>query len=117
MVFSQLLQVSIQCLGAAFGAAIPLVPAWDAAYADQSLGDLFVTILGPVGGFGKFLTVLLSLSVTANIAPTMYSFGLSFQVFVPFCSHLPRYVFSILATAVYARYFLLLSIVDSDSAL
>ncbi|KAH8115903.1 NCS cytosine-purine permease [Phellopilus nigrolimitatus] len=92
--------VTLQCLGAAVAVAIPLVPAWNAAYADESIGDLFVTILAPAGGFGKFLTVLLSLSVTANIAPTMYSFGLSFQVFIPFCVHLPRYVFSILATAV-----------------
>ncbi|KAI5117826.1 hypothetical protein M0805_003304 [Coniferiporia weirii] len=92
--------VSCQCLGAAIGAATPLVPAWNAAYADESIGNLFVAILGPVHGFGKFLTVLLSLSVTANIAPTMYSFGFVFQVFVPFCAHLPRYVFSVLATAV-----------------
>ncbi|KAI5117823.1 hypothetical protein M0805_003301 [Coniferiporia weirii] len=92
--------VSCQCLGVAIGATIPLVPAWNAAYADESIGDLFVAILAPVHEFGKFLTVLLSLSVTANIAPTMYSFGLTFQVFIPFCAHLPRYVFAALATAI-----------------
>lgn len=92
--------VAIQCLGAAFAVSIPLVPSWSAAYADQSFGDLFVAVLSPTGGFGKFLIVLLSLSVTANIAPTMYSFGLTFQVFFPFCAHLPRYVFSVLATAI-----------------
>ena len=79
--------------------AIPLIPSWSAAYADESLGDLFVAVLSTTGNFAKFLTVLLSLSVTANIAPTMYSFGLTFQVFFPFCAHLPRYVFSVLATA------------------
>lgn len=64
------------------------------------MGDLIAAVLSPSGGFGKFLTVLLSLSVTANIAPTMYSFGMSFQVFVPYSAVLPRYIFSILATAV-----------------
>ncbi|KAL5514386.1 hypothetical protein ACEPAG_2474 [Sanghuangporus baumii] len=92
--------VTIQCLGAAFAVSIPVVPSWSAAYVDQSLGDLFVAVLEPTGGFGKFLTVLLSLSVTANIAPTMYSFGLTFQVFIPYCAHLPRFVFSVLATAI-----------------
>ncbi|THH07047.1 hypothetical protein EW145_g3654 [Phellinidium pouzarii] len=92
--------VTCQCLGAALGAAIPLVPSWNAAYSEQSIGNLFATILAPTHGFGKFLTVLLSLSVTANIAPTMYSFGLTFQVFLPICAHLPRYLFSVLATAV-----------------
>ena len=94
-------KVTIQCLGAAFAVSIPLVPAWSAAYVDQSLGDLFVAVLEPTGGFGKFLTVLLSLSVTANIAPTMYSFGLTFQVFIPWCAHLPRFVFAVLATALW----------------
>lgn len=95
------LQVSLQCLGAAVAVAIPLVPAWNAAYAEDSIGELFVAILAPAGGFGKFLVVLISLNVTANIAPTMYSFGMSFQVFIPFCVHLPRYLFSVFAAAVY----------------
>ncbi|KAH8115904.1 hypothetical protein DFH11DRAFT_1245575 [Phellopilus nigrolimitatus] len=92
--------VSLQCLGAAVAVAIPLVPAWNAAYAEESIGELFVAILAPAGGFGKFLVVLISLNVTANIAPTMYSFGMSFQVFIPFCVHLPRYLFTVFAAAV-----------------
>lgn len=60
-------------------------------------------MLSPSGNFGKFLTVLMALSVTANVAPTLYSFCLSFQVFMPFLAVVPRYVFSIVATAMYAR--------------
>ena len=92
--------MTIQSLGAAFGVASSFVPSWSEAYASGSVGDLIAAILQPTGGFGKFLTVLLSLSVTANIAPTMYSFGMSFQVFVPSSAVLPRYIFSVLATAV-----------------
>ena len=58
-------------------------------------------MLRPTGNFGKFLTVLMALSVTANIAPTFYSFSLSFQVFIPPLAVIPRYMFSILATAMY----------------
>ena len=57
-------------------------------------------MLSPSGGFGKFLTVLMALSVTANVAPTLYSFCFSFQVFMPFLAVVPRYVFSIVATAI-----------------
>ncbi|TDL19554.1 cytosine-purine permease [Rickenella mellea] len=92
--------VPLQCLGAAFAVSAPLIPSWSSALSTGSVGSLFATVLSPVGGFGKFLTVLLSLSVTANIAPTMYSFGLSFQVFVPYCARVPRFVFSVLATVI-----------------
>lgn len=57
-------------------------------------------MLQPVGNFGKFLTVLLSLSVAGNIAPTLYSTCLNIQVFIPVLYVVPRYVFSILATAI-----------------
>jgi len=92
--------VSIQCLGAAFAVGLENVPAWSDSYNSGSVGGLLNAVLAPAGGFGKFLTVLLSLSVTANIAPTMYSFGVSFQVLVPICTKVPRYVFSILVTII-----------------
>ena len=56
-------------------------------------------MLHPAKGFGKFLTVLLSLSVAGNIAPTLYSVTLNVQVFIPALYIVPRYVFSIVATA------------------
>jgi purine-cytosine permease-like protein len=56
-------------------------------------------MLSPAGGFGKFLTVLLALSVTGNIAATFYSTSLNFQIIFPFLLKVPRYVFSIIATA------------------
>src|ERR1700734_3842781 len=61
-------------------------------------------MLRPTGNFGKFLTILLSLSVTGNIAATFYSMSLNIQVFIPWLVIVPRYVFALLATAVYALY-------------
>jgi purine-cytosine permease-like protein len=78
-----------------------LVPVWDVAYANGNVGGLLEAMLRPTGNFGKFLTVLLSLSVTGNIAATFYSMSLNIQVFVPWLVIIPRYVFSLLATAVY----------------
>ncbi|KAH9918753.1 NCS cytosine-purine permease [Epithele typhae] len=92
--------ILLQCLGAAVIVSTPLVPAWEAGYDGGNVGGLVEAMLQPTGNFGKFLTVLMALSVTANIAPTFYSFSLSFQVFIPALSIIPRYMFSILATAI-----------------
>ncbi|KAI0797398.1 cytosine-purine permease [Irpex lacteus] len=92
--------IAVQCLGAAVVTAAPTVPAWNAGYENGNVGGLLEAMLRPAGGFGKFLTVLLALSVTANVAPTFYCICLNFQIFMPFLAIVPRYVFSILATAI-----------------
>ncbi|KAI0089670.1 NCS cytosine-purine permease [Irpex rosettiformis] len=92
--------ITVQCLGAAVVIATPTVPAWSAGYENGNVGGLLEAMLHPAGGFGKFLTVLLALSVTANVAPTFYSVCLNFQIFMPFLVPVPRYVFSILVTAI-----------------
>ncbi|EIW55605.1 cytosine-purine permease [Trametes versicolor FP-101664 SS1] len=92
--------ILIQCLGAAVAVSVPFVPEWEDGYANGNVGGLIEAMLRPTGNFGKFLTVLMALSVTANIAPTFYSFSLSFQVFIPPLAVIPRYMFSLLATAI-----------------
>jgi hypothetical protein len=94
-------QVTLQCLGAAFAVAAPSVPAWNSGYAGGNIGGLLEAILQPTKGFGKFLTVLLSLSVAGNIAASLYSASLNIQVFIPPLVIVPRYVFSIVTTAMY----------------
>ncbi|KAH9174767.1 cytosine-purine permease [Lactarius sanguifluus] len=54
----------------------------------------------PVDKFGKDLMVFVSLSVTGNNVPTIYSFGMCFQTFIPSPVVVPRYVFSVVANAV-----------------
>lgn len=88
-------------MGAAFAVVAPSVPAWNAGYAGGNVGGLLEAILQPAGGFGKFLTVLLSLSVIGNIAVSLYSASINVQVFIPPFVAIPRYVFSIVTTAVY----------------
>jgi len=73
---------------------------WKAGFTDDNVGGLLKAMLSPVGGFGKVLMVLLSLSMTGNNAPTIYSMGIAFQTLVPPLVAIPRYVFSVLATAV-----------------
>jgi purine-cytosine permease-like protein len=92
-------QVSLQCLGAAVTVAIPSVSAWEQGYAGGNVGGLLEAILHPLGKFGKFLTVLLSLSVAGNNVATFYSMSINLLVFMPILAAVPRYVFSFVATA------------------
>ena len=89
----------LQCLGAAVAGVASSQPEWEAGYAGDNVGGLVEAMLHPVGGFGKFLTVLLSLSVAGNIAATFYSISINLQLFVPFLWVVPRYVFSVIGTA------------------
>lgn len=79
--------------------AAPSIPEWNQGYLNGNVGGLIEAMLHPVGGFGKFLTVLMALSVTGNVAPTLYSMCLSFQIFMPFLVVVPRYMFSLVAVA------------------
>ncbi|KIL64408.1 hypothetical protein M378DRAFT_163147 [Amanita muscaria Koide BX008] len=92
--------IPLQVLGAAVAIASTSVPSWADGYQGGNVGGLLAAMLNPTGGFGKFLTVLLSLSVTGNIAATFYSATLNLQVVVPVLVVVPRYIFSIVATVV-----------------
>jgi purine-cytosine permease-like protein len=93
---------SLQVLGAAAALAAAQHAPWGAAFADGDVGALLRAMLQGTGGGGAFLTALLALSVVGNVAPTMYSFGLNVQVFVPWAVRVPRYVFALLAAAMCA---------------
>jgi purine-cytosine permease-like protein len=94
--------VLLQCLGAAAALAAAAYAPWGAAFGDGDVGGLLAAMLAPAHGFGKFLTALLALSVVANVAPTMYSFGFSCQVIIPWTARVPRFLFALLAAAMYA---------------
>ena len=65
--------IFIEILGAATMAALVNKTTWADAYAADGLGGLLGAPLTPLGGFGKFLLVLLALSIVANNIPNMYS--------------------------------------------
>jgi len=94
--------ITLMCLGAAAAISAPSVPSWNAGYAGGNVGGLLKAMLSPVGGFGKVLVVLLSLTMTSAVAPMIYSMCILFQTLVPPLAAVPRYVFSVLATVVIA---------------
>lgn len=94
------LQITLQCLGAAAAISAPFVSDWAVGYTDGNVGGLINAMLLPVNKLGKILMILLSLSVTANNSPTIYSMCNAFQTLIPPLVVVPRYVFSVFSTAV-----------------
>ncbi|KAF2206528.1 hypothetical protein CERZMDRAFT_52979 [Cercospora zeae-maydis SCOH1-5] len=92
--------VPLMVLGAAIGGAVPNVPSWQAGYQQTSVGGVLAAMLQPAGGFGKFLVVILSLTLIGNLAATMYAITLNFQLLIPCLVHVPRALFAILITAI-----------------
>ncbi|KAK1622824.1 hypothetical protein BDP81DRAFT_465865 [Colletotrichum phormii] len=87
-------------LGAAAGAAVPANHAWAEAYGLYSVGGIINAMNSPLGGFGKFLSVLLAFSVLGLTACTLYSLSISFQSLHPILSRLPRYLYSVVIVAI-----------------
>ncbi|KAJ3814854.1 cytosine-purine permease [Lentinula lateritia] len=88
-------------IGAAFASAAPAIPSWETGLGDgEDFGRFLVVILEPIGNFGKFLVVLGALTVTAPCAITMYSFGVSLMSISPMFAKVPRYIYSLICTAI-----------------
>ncbi|KAF7338776.1 Cytosine-purine permease [Mycena sanguinolenta] len=93
--------VILQLVGTAFAATAPSVPSWAAGYdGGNDLGGLVSAVLEPVGGFGKFLVVLMVLGISASNAPLMYSFGISLMNVSTIFAKVPRYVYAVVATGI-----------------
>ncbi|KAF8645588.1 hypothetical protein AX16_007722 [Volvariella volvacea WC 439] len=93
--------LSAHMMGAAFAAAAPGVPSWNEGFdGGNSIGGLVAAILEPSGGFGKFLLVIIALSIPSACAPTMYSFGTSFMAVSSFFEKVPRYIYALVSEAI-----------------
>ncbi|KAI5919451.1 NCS1 nucleoside transporter [Camillea tinctor] len=92
--------VLLMTLGAAIGGAISNVPEWQAGYDSTAVGGVLASMASRAGGFGEFLVVALAFTMLGNIAATMYSITLNFQILVPQLVRVPRYIFSIVVTAI-----------------
>jgi purine-cytosine permease-like protein len=92
--------VPLMTLGAAIGGAVPSVPSWSAGYDSNLVGGVLAAMLEPAGGFGGFVVVVLALTLLGNVAGTMYAITLNFQTLVPGLARVPRYIFSIIVTAI-----------------
>ncbi|KIW19652.1 hypothetical protein PV08_00226 [Exophiala spinifera] len=89
----------LMVLGAAIGGAASSVPAWSTAYANAGIGGVIGTILvDRLGGFGKFILVLLGTSVLATCARDVYTVSFNLTVLVPVLRKVPRALLAVVAT-------------------
>jgi len=93
--------ILIETLGAAMMTTFNSKTTWGDDYNNGGLGGLLAAPLSPLGGFGRFLLVLLALSIVANNIPNMYSFALTFQVLGKYAQSVPRLFLVVLGTVIY----------------
>ncbi|KAK7431467.1 hypothetical protein QQZ08_001957 [Neonectria magnoliae] len=86
-------------LGAAIGGAKPNVDSWQTAWNAYGVGGVLAEMLRPAGGFGKFVLVVLALSVVGNMVLSNYSVALCLQMLLPIFAKVPRFVFIIITMA------------------
>lgn len=78
------------------------MPGWAAGFdGGNSVGGLIAAVLAPLGGFGRFLTVLLALSVPSACAPTMYTFASSCMAVEAVFARVPRWVYAVVSEGMY----------------
>ncbi len=94
--------VLLETLGMAFTTGIANVASWKAGFGTSGdVGGLLSAVVSPLGGFGKFLLVLLALSIIANNIPNDYSLGLSVQVFGKAFQKVRRYIWTLIGAVIY----------------
>lgn len=87
--------------GIGLASAIPSTPSFSSAY-DTSQGALLVTALDePLGGFGRFLAVIIALTLVANGVPPTYVIGIDFQILGRGFALIPRLIWNTVAVVIY----------------
>lgn len=74
---------------------------WGGNFANNGVGSLLQNAVGPLGGVGTAVLVLLALSVIANNVPNDYSLGLSMQVLGRPFQRVNRAVWTLIGALVY----------------
>lgn len=98
-VFVPTMFVGILGIGIASGAT--QIPSWYKAFEDLGNGGLLAESFSVWKAGGKFLLVILYISLVSNNILNTYSIALSSQVWGLFMTRIPRYILAVVAAAVY----------------
>ena len=86
--------------GIGLASGITANPAYEKAY-NTSQGALVVEGLSPLGNFGKFIAILIWLSLVANTIGPSYSIGIDFQILARVAQNIPRFVWNTAGVIIY----------------
>ena len=87
-------------VGIGLASAIPNNQAYAAAY-ETSHGALIVEGLSSLGGFGKFLAVVILFSLVANTIGPSYSIGIDLQMLARVAQSVPRFIWNTCGVVIY----------------
>ena len=91
----------LMVLGAAIGGAISQIPSWEAAYEAGGMGGVVGEILiERLGNFGRFVLILLGISVFGVACRDIYTISISLPAIIPPLRHVPRVLLAIVAAGV-----------------
>ncbi|CAI7579145.1 unnamed protein product [Penicillium bialowiezense] len=87
-------------LGVGLASGTTTHASWNSAYAISS-GALVVAGFDGLGGFGKFLGVVVALGLVGNNIPGTYAASLGFQIMGRYLASLPRWFWSCVGVVIY----------------
>lgn len=88
-------------MGVGLGTGVAHNPQWAAIY-DGTPGGLLMAAYNRLGSFGSFCAIVNMMGVVSNNAPGSYSMSMNFQMLGNFWQRIPRPVFTIITTVIYA---------------
>ncbi|KAH6951222.1 permease for cytosine/purines, uracil, thiamine, allantoin-domain-containing protein [Ilyonectria sp. MPI-CAGE-AT-0026] len=90
----------VMVAGAAIGGATLAIPAWTAAFTTGGVGGILAEILvGRLGGFGKFILVVIAWSVVPACVRDLYSVTVAIPAMAPILRRVPRVIITVIVTA------------------
>ncbi|KAH8648355.1 putative vitamin B6 transporter [Tricladium varicosporioides] len=90
----------VYLLGVGLGSGITTNPSWSDAY-DVSSGALILAGYDGLGGFGKFLGVIIAAGLIANNIPGTYAAALNIQMCGRYAAVVPRWVLTTVVAVIY----------------
>ena len=88
-------------VGVGLASGINMNPSFASAY-DRGQGALLVAgFVDPLGGFGRFLAVVVALGLVSNIVAPTYSCGLDFQILGRVAARIPRFIWNTVSVIIY----------------
>lgn len=87
-------------VGIGLASAIPKNGAYAVAY-ENGQGALLVEGYSSLGGFGKFLGVVIALGLIANTVAPTYSCGIDFQILGRQAQRVPRFIWNTMSVIIY----------------
>lgn len=93
--------VFVGVLGICIGTGATVVPLWETAFENLGNGGLLNAAFSRWGGGGKFVLVIMYMSLVSNNIINTYSIALSTQVWGILAAKVPRYLLVILTAVIY----------------